>query len=418
MDPRLQRQRSPALIAALTLIVCLVGAAVSGYSRPRPLIVASLRGQDSQTGQNQSQSFVPGKCGPVDPTYIRTANLSGGMPLFLQPSELAQVSSLIGAGLATNADGVLWATGKLTGRSREFEVPIDSTVKKANFAFSFDTQGNTVTLLRPSGAAVGTSEPGVETGEWPCGRIFNVTAPEAGVWRVQLKGSGTFWARAQVSSELFFVDVEFVRPGGRPGHEGLFRIPGQPLAGRRETLRANLSGKFQTAEFRLVSEGGETLRTLDLRETGSDAEDHEYLGVGDFPEQAFRLAVTGLDLSGARYQRTYLTAFRATTVEVVPFKMAEELRAGSKTTVSFRVRNFGQPTAFLVLAVDDHGFVTRGSSSRLALDQGATATVEVDLSVPKETLPGTGVTLTITATSSSDPAITNGAVVELAVAGR
>ncbi len=388
-----------------------------GYSRPQPLAVGAAHGLDSQTGQNQSRSFAPGKCGPVDPSYIRTANLSGGMPLFLQPSELAQVSSLIGAGLATNADGVLWATGKLTGRPREFEVPIDSTVKKANFAFSFDTQGNTVTLFRPSGAAVGAGDQGAEIGEWPCGRIFNLTAPDAGVWRAQLKGSGTFWARVQVSSELFLVDVEFVRPGGRPGHEGLFRIPGQPLAGRRETLRANFSGKVQSAEFRLVSEGGETLRTLDLRETDSDPEDHEYLAIGNFPEQAFRVAVTGHDLSGAPYQRTYLTAFRATTVEVVPVKMIEELPAGSQTTVSFRVRNIGQPTAFLILAVDDHGFVTRGSSNRLALDQGATATVEVDLSVTKETPPGTGVTLTITATSSSDPDITNGAVVELAVAG-
>jgi hypothetical protein len=396
----------------------LAAAAISGYSCPQPLIIASIPGQYSQTGQNQSQSFAPGKCGPVDPTYIRTANLTGGMPLFLQPSELGQVSSLIGAGLSSNADGILWATAKLAGGRREFEVPIDSTVKKANFAFSFDTQGNTVTLFRPSGAAAGTGEQGVETGEWPCGRIFNVSAPEAGAWRVQVKGSGTFWARVQASSELFFVNVEFVRPGGRPGHEGLFRIPGQPLAGRRETLRANLSGKFQTAEFRLVSEGGETLRTLDLPAVDSDPEDHEYLGIGVYPEQPFRLAVTGLDPSGARFQRLHLTAFRATTVEVVPGKTAGELRAGSKTTVAFRVRNFGQPTAFLVLAVDDQGYITRGNSTRLVLDQGASAKVEVELTVPKETPPGTGVTLTVAATSTSDPDITNGASFEMTVSGQ
>ncbi|HUU12279.1 MAG TPA: hypothetical protein VM182_01050 [Terriglobia bacterium] len=418
MGPRLQRRRPAAPITTLALIVGLVGVVVSGYSRTQLLIVAAPPGQDSPTGQNQSRPFAPGKCGPVDPTYIRTANLSGGMPLFLQPSELAQVSSLIGAGLATNADGVLWAMGKLTGRPREFEVPIDSTVKKANLAFSFDTQGNTAALFRPSGAVVGTGDQGVETGEWRCGRIFNLTAPETGIWRLQLKGSGIFWAKVEASSEIFFVSVEFVRPGGRPGHEGLFKIPGQPLAGRQETLGANLSGKIQTAEFRLVSESGETLRPLDLRETDSDPEDHAYLGISAFPEQAFRLAVTGLDSSGLRYQRTYLTVFRATTVEVVPFKVPEDLRAGGKTTVAFRVRNFGQPTTFHVLAVDDHGFVMRGNSSQIALDQGATATVEVDLSVPEETPPGTGVTLTLAATSASDPDITNGTVVELCVASR
>jgi hypothetical protein len=381
-------------------------------------MLAAAPAQNSQTGQNQSRPFAPGKCGPVDPTYIRIANLSGGMPMFLRPSELAQTSSLIGAGLATNADGVLWATGKLTARPREFEVPIDSTVKKANFAFSFDTQGNTVKLIRPSGAEIGATEQGVEIGEWRCGRIFQLTAPESGIWRVQLKGSGTFWAKVQASSEIFFVSVEFVRPGGRPGHEGLFKIPGQPLAGRQETLRANFSGRIQTTEFRLVSESGGTLRKFDVHETGSDPEDHEYLGAGVFPEQQFRLAVTGLDSSGARYQRTYLTAFRATTVELVPLQVPEELRAGGKTTVACRVRNLGKAASFQVVAVDDHGFVTRGNSSRLVLDQGAAATVEVDLDAPAATPPGTGVTLTLAATSTSDPDITNGTVVELTVAGR
>jgi hypothetical protein len=381
-------------------------------------MLAAAPAQNSQTGQNQSRPFAPGKCGPVDPTYIRIANLSGGMPMFLRPSELAQTSSLIGAGLATNADGVLWATGKLTARPREFEVPIDSTVKKANFAFSFDTQGNTVKLIRPSGAEIGATEQGVEIGEWRCGRIFQLTAPESGIWRVQLKGSGTFWAKVQASSEIFFVSVEFVRPGGRPGHEGLFKIPGQPLAGRQETLRANFSGRIQTTEFRLVSESGETLRKFDVHETGSDPEDHEYLGTGVFPEQQFRLAVTGLDSSGARYQRMYLTAFRATTVELVPLQVPEELRAGEKTTVACRVRNLGKAASFQVVAVDDHGFVTRGNSSRLVLDQGAAATIEVDLDVPAATPPGTGVTLTLAATSTSDPDITNGTAVELSVAGR
>lgn len=202
-------------LAAVTKVICgryyppvitgvlLLGLASLLMPVATPYGAASTGG--GQTGQGQSRPFAPGKCGPVDPTYIRTANLSGGMPLFLQPSELGQISSLIGAGLSSNTDGVLWATGKLAGRPREFEVPIDSTVKEANFAFSFDTQGNTVTLLRPSGAAVVAGEQGVEIGEWRCGRIFNVTVPESGFWRVQLKGSGTFWARVQQGSAAFVV---------------------------------------------------------------------------------------------------------------------------------------------------------------------------------------------------------------------
>ena len=272
-------------------------------------------------------------------------------------------------------------------------------------------------LFRPSGTAVGSGDQGVEIGEWQCGRIFNLTAPETGIWRIQIAGSGTYWAKAQVSSEIFFVSVEFVRPGGRPGHEGLFKIPGQPLAGKKETLRASFSGKIKTAEFKLVSESGASLRKLEMREIGSDPEDHEYLGIAAFPEQQFRLLVTGLDSNGARYQRTYLTSFRATTLEVEPFHVPEELRPGSKTTVAFRIRNIGQPASFQVVAVDDHGFVTRGNSNQLVLEQGAAATVEVDLAVPAATPPGTGVTLTLAATSISDPDITNGTVVDLTVAG-
>ena len=218
-------------------------------------------------------------------------------------------------------------------------------------------------------------------------------------------------------SELYILSVEFVRLGGRPGHEGYFKIPGQPLAGRSQTLQATVSGALQSAKFKLVSVDGETIQPATMQEESSDPEDHEYLGTLTLPDRPFRVAVSGLDGNGLPYQRMYLTQFRGTTVEIAPSNRIEDLGAGTTNTLTFIVRNYGETASFRILAVDNRGSILPTEPAEVALASGASAQIKVDVNVPPGTAPGTGVSVTITATSTTNPEINNGTSAQLSVGG-
>ena len=138
--------------------------------------------------------------------------------------------------------------------------------KRITFTFSVDTKGDEFKLTEPSGGAITEGSSSTEVTELNCGRILTVISPEAGKWRAEIAGKGRFWMEAQAQSDIYFVSVEFVKKGGRPGHEGLFRIQGQPVVGTPATLQASLSASAtKTTEFYLVTEAGQTIQKLQMR---------------------------------------------------------------------------------------------------------------------------------------------------------
>jgi hypothetical protein len=394
-----------------------------GRGLPAVLIAVSFlaaplaRSVAAQTGQQQSRPFTPGTCGRVDPSYLSIAEATGGQPMFLQPSEMAAAGHLMRETTSSSSDALLYATAHLGGQARDDAIPIDSAVKRLTFSLSFDAPGTTMTLLRPSGATVTSGEGGVEVSEWTCGRIITIGSPEEGTWRVRLSGTGRFWLRVTAQGDLYILSAEFVQLGGRPGHEGYFKIPGQPLAGRPQKLHATVSGALQSAEFKLVSADGKEIQSVEMKEEGADPEDHEYFGTLTLPVQPFRVAVSGRDGNGLPFQRLYLTQFRGTTIEIAPSNNFDELSAGATTTLTFGARNYGEAGSFRFLAVDSRGAIIPTQPAEVALASGASAQVRLDVTVPSGTAPGTGVTVTITATDTAHSEITNGSVVELSVSG-
>src|SRR5258708_1805617 len=129
---------------------------------------------------------------------------------------------------------------------------------------------------QPSGGAITEGLASTEVTELNCGRILTVSSPETGEWRAEITGTGRYWMEAQAQSDIYFVGVEFVKTGGRPGHEGLFRIQGQPLAGTPATLQASLSANAtKTTPFALVTERAQAIQNLTMRPLNSAL---------DFPE--------------------------------------------------------------------------------------------------------------------------------------
>ena len=221
---------------------------------------------------------------------------------------------------------------------------------------------------------------------------------------------------AQAQSDIYFIAVEFVKKGGRPGHEGLFRIQGQPLLGTPATLQASLSASaIKTTDFYLVTEGGQTIQRLQMHAVNSDQNFPEFLGSVDLPSVPFRVAVIGRDSNGKQYQRFFSSLFHAESVEISPKLDLDELPAGSTTQAAFTVRNIGFPRTIKLKVTDTHQFVAKVEPKELALGAGESGTVRVDFAVPAETAPGVGDNLVIFAQSTAGPPTSNSSIVHLSV---
>jgi hypothetical protein len=369
--------------------------------------------------ENRSRSFGAGDCGRADPAYIHTANETGGVPMFLQRSEAVKAFQLVRESTRQNVSTVLWASGALDSKGQILEIPVDSATQRITFTFSVDTKGGKLQLKQPSGQSVGEGSVQTEDTELNCGRIVTVAPPAAGIWLAEITGSGTFWLEAEAQSDIYFIRAEFVKVGGRPGHEGLFRIHGQPLAGSPATLRASLTAaQTRTNEFSLVNQCGEMIQKLHMRAVNSDREFLEFTGSVDLPSVPFRVAVTGRDLHDKQYQRFFAPLFHAESVEVSPKLEFDEMPAGSTKQAVFAVRNLGPARTFKVTVTDARGFVTKAEPKDMALGAGQSGLVHVELAVPARTPAGSGDDLVILAASTSGAGTTNSSVVHLSVSGR
>jgi len=382
------------------------------------LLAASAGQAEAQTepAQNRSRSFGPEACGPADPTYIHTANETGGIPMFLQRSEAGKAFQLVRESTRNNVSTVFWGTGSLAGKTEIIDVPVDSTTQRITFAFSTDTKGNKITLKQPSGGALTESTASTEIADLNCGRIVTVSTPEAGTWRAEISGTGKFWLEAQAQSDIHFIKAEFVKEGGRPGHEGFFRIQGQPLMGKPAMLQVALSAQeTKTAEFHLMSERGEAIQEVKLHGLNADREFLELAGKVELPAAPFRVAVTGLDSHGRPYQRFYSGLFHTESVEVAASLDFDELSAGDTKQVAFTVRNIGAARKFKMTVTDAHQFVSSVEPRELNLSADESGKVMVELRVPAATAAGAGDDLIVVAASTVGPSTTNSCVVHLSV---
>jgi von Willebrand factor A domain-containing protein 7 len=370
----------------------------------------------TQFPANQSKTFGSDACGPADPAYIHTANETGGIPMFLQRSEATKAFHLVRESTRGNKATVFWATGTLDGKRQTIKIPVDSVTQRITFTFSVNTKGDQLELTQPSGGAIIEGLPGTEIAELNCGRILTLNSPEAGEWRAEITGTGRFWLEVQAQSDIYFVAAEFVKMGGRLGHEGLFRIQGQPLGGTAATLKVSLSaGPTKTTDFYFVSERGQILQKLQMRAVNADREFVEFTGRVELPNVPFRVAVMGRDANDQQYQRFFSKLFHAESVEISPKLDFDELPAGSSKQVVFTLRNIGFPRTFKFTATDALQFVSKVEPKELALSAGETGIVRVDLAVPAGTAPGVGDDLVIVAQSTAGPPTSNSSVVHLSV---
>jgi hypothetical protein len=375
MKPFSKGVAEPYMLPTLVLLI------VTGRGLAQPLKIAAAA----------QHRYGPGACGPADPVYIKSAMMTGGQPFFMSPGEISKAAHIMSA--SSQSELMLWAAGEGTTR---YVVHVDSSVKRASFSATFDNTGGTLTVISPEGVAV---QPGdtIEDTVLSCGRVVTVDSPAAGSWQVAVVPSGRFWLVTHAKTDLSIVSAEFVAPGGRPGHEGLFKISGMPIAGREAMLRVLVVSAPKRPAFQLVSIDAQRLQTIALEPESDD----EFVGPVTLPDRPFRLMVSGVDESGTRFQRVFPTLFSAETIEVIPSVGVDTVTPGESTPISFTVRNSGPAVHLRFTATGAGGKRLPVEAATADLASGSEVIVTVRVALPADAAPGSDASVLLTAAADA-----------------
>jgi hypothetical protein len=327
---------------------------------------------------------------------------------------------------------ILMIRGAFMGSARSFEVPVDSSVSRLVVSVELD-HGLAGALFRPGGAAVTGSDRDVKLSaaqQLDLGRasvasrsIYTVTAPEAGVWRLELTAMGestsrgfAVTARGISATSLESFDLVVLQDHV---HGGYFPLREEkPVAGARIAAQARLSDRLLNATFRLIDESGTVLQTLDLKKDDRYAR-YDPAGALTVPAVPFFAVMDARDGTNARIQRQYPVLFRPQTVGVSFAFDATQIPAvlaGSTRRFQYTVTNHGTATATLAPTVrTSDGKIRDVLPGTVLLQPGASAPVTFSLVVPS-TPESYGIELRLTATDTSDPSSSNSTDVRLEIA--
>jgi hypothetical protein len=373
------------------------------------VVFAGAKGRAAADQTAAGSAFGPGRCGPIDASYLRVARATGGQPLPLNPAEVGAAAPLIAASF--NAETMVWASAPLTSGGQTITVPVDGVTSRVVFVLSTDGSFDDVTVTDPGGTPV-TAGTGVEPFRFGCVRGFAVERPAAGEWTVRAAGAGAYWLVVHARSDLGLDDAAFVEVAGQPAHEGLFEISGQPVVGRLATLRARVTREHVTdATFDFVSMSGTHVQAIDLSPVTASSTEDEYVGeIASLPDVPFRVRVSGRDRTSAAYQRVSRPAFHAARVEVVaPRTLA--LARGQRMPMTVSVRSIGAPAQLQIVAVLD-ATVLRVEPTALQLAANESRDVTVWADVPAGRTP-LSPAIVVTAEEPTDPAAANSATIQV-----
>jgi hypothetical protein len=246
------------------------------------------------TAQGQQASKTGWPCnGKVDPAYVRTAEATAGKVLLFAPNEMAGAAEEMSASRGHDAT-VVRASGQLTDGVHDFEIPLDSTIESAYFYIGLQCL-QFASVIRPDGEPVKVDAPDVKYHPFEATRLYTISAPDPGLWKVRIAGRGFFSVIVSAKTELTLSRVTFIEDGAsRPILSKL---------GGEERLEAAMSGEASEIGFQFVSQRAKALRAFALELERENGTHRSYGGVVQLPAVEFRVMMTGIDAKGFPFQR-------------------------------------------------------------------------------------------------------------------
>ena len=226
--------------------------------------------------------------GTVDPLYVRTAEATGGVVMLFASGEIAGAAAETRAS-RRHSEIVFRASATLAEGVYDFDIPLDSTIESA-YVFASMQCLQSATVMDPSGQHLRTDATGVEHHAFDAIRLYVVPAPVPGTWRVSIAGRGFLSLVVKAATKLKLTTVRFAT-GGVP-------VKRQP-----QRLEIRMSGEASEIAFEAVSSAGAPIARLAL-DAGLDKDGRPvYVGEVAPPRGDFRVAMTGTDANGFRFQR-------------------------------------------------------------------------------------------------------------------
>lgn len=174
-------------------------------------------------------------------------------------------------------------------------------------------------IRTPNGNRLDLGLPNVNSQVLRDGEFVVITDPVVGVYRVILRGTGSFSLDCTGSDPLSFSAFDVVETCGRDGHRGYCPITGPPAFDHDVGVVATLDGGFSTAVFELRNLAGKKILDIPM-EAGSgefgEPPTNAFFGQFRYPEGSFYVYVSGQDPGDTRYQRllpTVITPFASGT---------------------------------------------------------------------------------------------------------
>jgi len=255
-----------------------------------------------QGQRSQPVRTDPGGLLHVEPTYFELAAQTGGDFYFWAPGEFA------GSGLQIplHDEPVLLAYGRLDSSRRSFDIPVESGVRTLTI-FSGAQRKDRAVIVQPGGAVVADGTAGVKLQTFSHMTIATISSPAAGTWRIDFEGAGIYSVSAHLTaspqeSAPQLVDFDFVEPGGRPGHEGLFPIHRELVKGESILCELEVGGATTAVQLSFVTGDNKPIATVPMDSEPGDSKD--FLGRCVVPTVPFRVVLSGRDAMGQAFRRT------------------------------------------------------------------------------------------------------------------
>ena len=400
----------------INISVILTGNCTSDSALSAPVL------ETDSFGDVEADAVTPPVISPGDLTALSSqrsfgalAALSGGMLFRVSRTEFPQAADIIlNRTRPENAD-VLYAIDTVGTGGKSYSVPVDSALEDVTFVVSrLQATGTfTLTLKRPDGSVVNATDAGVSFTTTSGVRAVKINAPADGTWTLDVAGSGKFVASVFGKSELNLTRFSFLQAPVLQRPEVEFTpLPGLPVAGETTTGDARVSGERSSVSFGLRNPDATVIEPLTLGEV------RENVFQGDVvaPAADFLVYANGIDVNGQPFQRVFRQFFRGQTVRVTPKQLFQTAAPGTSVTYDFDVTNLAPETmSYRLYRNSASGWSVSGPTTLNNVAANETKTISLTVTVSPFALPGTEDPLSLVVTSTSDPNVTNNAVVSTLV---
>jgi hypothetical protein len=246
----------------------------------------------------------------INRDFFELSANTGGDFYFWAPGEFAASAAILQ--VPVTSDPILLEYGNSDQYVKSCPIPVDTGIGLLS-VFVGAQRKDMVVLHRPDGRSTSANPALVAEQKFRHMTIITVENPEPGTWILETSGSGSYVVSARYlygkrrydsgpGEGVDLLGVEFVEPGGRPGHEGSFPVKGKVRAGESRLCRISITGSISEPAAEFVSRYNKVLGRIKLQPYSGES-GGELTGTCSVPSAPFRIRVSGRDAHGYPFQR-------------------------------------------------------------------------------------------------------------------